>query len=60
MACAGDCCDGVTGDWHEQVVAHTAAKLFTWQLCKVVLACPHYESEHIENGVYSMFNHQWH
>ena len=30
------------------------------QLHKVVLVCPHCRSEHIDNGVYSMFNHQWH
>ena len=27
MACAGDCCDGVTGDWRGQVAVHAAAKL---------------------------------
>ena len=60
MACAGDCCDGVTGDWRGQVVVHAAAKLATSQLRKVVLVCLHCGSEHIDNGVYSMFNHQWH
>ena len=60
MACADDCHDGVTGDQHGQVAAHAAAKLVTEQLCKVILVCPYCGSEHIDNGVYSMFNHQWH
>ena len=29
IACADDCCDGVTGDWCGQVSAHTAAKSVT-------------------------------
>ena len=60
MACAGDCCDGVTGDWHGQVAAHAAANLVTSQLRKVVLVYLHCGSEQIDNGVYSTFNHQWH
>ena len=27
VACADDCCDRVTGDWHGQVAVHAAAKL---------------------------------
>ena len=43
-----------------QVAVHAADKLVTEQLRKVVVVFPHCRSEHIDNGVYSMFNHQWH